>query len=110
MNLLAIAERILPVFIRKHEIARISREYREIKHREYKKIQELPTRTCMHILCKQKKGQKWEKRSKKAKNSLGHPLARAKKEFIALIIYKSKLIKYYFEVSVIKNFFRKEKI
>ena len=49
-------------------------------------MRELSTRTCMHILRKQKKGQKWEKRSKKAKNSLGHPLARAKKEFIALIL------------------------
>ena len=63
----------------------------------------------MHILRKQEKGQKWEKRSKEAKNSLGHPLARAKKEFIALILLKSKLIKYYFEVSVIKNFFQNEK-
>ncbi len=40
----------------------------------------------MRILRKQKKGQKWEKRSKKAKNSPAHPLARAKKEFIALQI------------------------
>ena len=40
----------------------------------------------MHVLRKQEKGQKWEKRSKKAKNSLGHPLPQAKKEFIALII------------------------
>ncbi len=79
LNLLAIAAQLCPCFGRKHEIARISREYREIKNREYKKIRELPTRICMHILCKQKKGQKWEKRSKKAENSLGHPLARAKK-------------------------------
>ncbi len=49
-------------------------------------MRELSTRTCMHILRKQEKGQKWEKRSKKAKNSLGHRLARAKKEFIPLLI------------------------
>ena len=73
------------------------------------KIRELSTRTCMHVLCKQKMGQKWEKRSEKAKNSLGHPLARAKKDFKALIL-KSKLIKYYFEVSVIRLFFKMKKI
>ena len=87
--MLAIAERILPVFIRKHEIAQISREYQDItryKNRECQKIRELFTRTYMRIRRKQDKGQKWEKRSKKAKNSLGHPLARAKKEFIALLI------------------------
>ncbi len=72
-------------------------------------MQELSTRTCVHILCKQKKGQKWEKRSKKAKNSPAHPLAQAKKEFIALII-KIEINKiHYFEVSVIKSFFQKEK-
>ena len=81
-----IAAQICPFLIREHEIKRIPREYREIKTENVKKTRELSTRTCMHILRKQKKGQKWEKRSKKAKNSLGHPLARAKKEFIALII------------------------
>ena len=86
LNLLAIAAQICQCFSRKHEFARISREYRDIKKRECKKTQELSTRTCMHILHKQEKGQKWEKRSKKARNSLRHPLARAKKEFIALII------------------------
>ncbi len=56
-----------------------------------------------------KKGQKCEKRSKKAENSPAHPLARAKKEFIALII-KTKITKIYdFEVSVIKIFFQNEK-
>ena len=56
------------------------------KNRECKKIRELSTLICMRIRRKQEKGQKREKRSKMAKNSLGHPLARAKKEFIALII------------------------
>ncbi len=55
-----------------------------------------------------KKVKKWKIRSKKAKNSPAHPLARAKKQFMALLIKKSKLIKYYFEVSVIK-FFQNEK-
>ena len=63
-----------------------------------------------HTAQTKKKGQKWEKRSEKAKNSLGHPLARAKKEFIALII-KIKINKIcYFEVSVIKIFFKLKKI
>ncbi len=51
-----------------------------------------------------KKRSKWKK-VKKA-NSPAHPLVRAKKEFIALVIKKIELIKYYFEVSVIKNFFQ----
>ena len=63
----------------------------------------------MHILCKQKKGQKWGKRSKMAKNSLTNPLARAKMEFIALIL-KIEINKIcYFEVSVINIFFQNEK-
>ena len=86
LNSLAIAAQICPCFSRKHEIARISREFREIKTENVKKIRELSTRTCMHILRKQRKGQKWEKRSKKAKNSPTHPLAQAKMEFIALIV------------------------
>ena len=109
MYLRAIAKRILPVFTRKYGIAQISSKFRDIKNRECKKIRELSTRTCMHILRKQKKGQKWKKRSKKAKNSLGHPLARAKQEFIALIL-KIKINKIcYFKVSVIKIFFQNEK-
>ncbi len=84
MHCLAIAERIFPVFSRKQSIARISHEFRDIKKTEnVKKIRELSTRTCKQMYCA-KKGQKWEKRSKKAKNSLAHPLVRAKKEFIAL--------------------------
>ncbi len=96
MHLLAIAKRIFPVFIRKYGIAQISRQYQDIKKQRIKKKQELSTRTRMHILRKQEKGQKWEKRSKKAKNSLGHPLARAKKEFIALLI-KIKIKKILFQ-------------
>ena len=53
-----------------------------------------------------KKRSKWKK-VKKA-NSPAHPLVRAKKEFIALIIKKIELIKYYFEVS--ENFFPKKVI
>ncbi len=54
-----------------------------------------------------KEGQNGQGRSKKAENSLGHPLARAKKEFIALRM-KIEINKiYYFEVSVIKIFFSK---
>ena len=56
----------------------------------------------------QEKGSTMGKKVKKA-NSPAHPLARDKKEFIALIIKKSKLIKYYFKVSVIRNFFKRKK-
>ncbi len=37
--MLAIAKRILPVFIRKHENAKISREYRDIKTENVKKYE-----------------------------------------------------------------------
>ena len=86
LNSLTIAAQIHPCFSRKHAIARISREFREIKTENVKKIRELSTRTYMRIRCKQQKGQKWGKRSKKAKNSPTHPLARAKTEIIALIL------------------------
>ncbi len=68
-----IAERILPVFIRKHKIAQISCEYQDIKTENVKKIQELSTRTCKQIDCA-KKGSKMEKRYKKAENSPAPPL------------------------------------
>ncbi len=73
-----IATQICLHFNREQENVQISRKFRDIKNRECKKIRELSTRTCMHILRKQEKGQKWEKRSKKAENSLGHRLAQAK--------------------------------
>ncbi len=65
MHLLAIAKRILPVFSRKHGIAQISCKYRDIKHRECQKIQELSTRTCKQIACAEKKGQNGKKGKKK---------------------------------------------
>ncbi len=50
-----------------------------------------------------------KKVKKKAINNPTHPLARAKKEFIALIL-KIEINKIcYFEVSVIKIFFQNEK-
>ena len=67
----------------------------------------IPTCTCRHKNCTEKKV-KNGKKVKKA-NSPAHPLAGAKKEFLALIVKKLKLIKYYFEVSDINNFFQNEK-
>ncbi len=58
-----------------------------------------------------KEGQKGQGRSKKAENSHAHPLAQAKKENLQLKhIKKLKLMKYYFEISIIKNFFTMKKI
>ena len=89
LNSLAIAAQICPVLIREHEIAQISHEYQEIKTENDKKYENyLLLLACTYCANKKrvKNGKKGQKRSKKAKNSLGHPLPRAKKEFIALII------------------------
>ena len=85
LNSLAIAAQICLCFSRKHEIARISREFREIKTENVKKYENyLLVLACAYGANKERV-KNGEKGQKKAKNSLGHPLARAKKEFIALI-------------------------
>ena len=86
---------------------KISREYC-LQNREKTKIREL----YRLILAGQelhKKEVKMEKRSKRLWIALHLLWTELKKEFIALTHKKMKLMKYYFGISLTKNFFHNEK-
>ena len=101
LHLFTITAQICPFFSRKHVTAQNYCKYRYENRECLEKMRIIPTCTRTAQKMRPKNGKKGQKGWKLPGTSIGL----SKQEFLALI-KKLKLIKYYFEASVIKNFFK----